>query len=97
MVEEHDVGRDEVVVEGRGQLYPRQKIHGPALRHQMWSPVARVLPRELLGIHQAHPGAEGIDADALPGQVEEREAGHHGQFHPAIAAEQLDGSLGHQR
>jgi hypothetical protein len=53
-------------------------------------------PRELLGIDQLDARAERVDAESLPGQVQERQAGNDGEIHPAVVAQQLDGAFGHQ-
>ena len=51
---------------------------------------------ELLGIDQPHSGADRVDGQSLPGQVQEGEPRHDGEVHPGVEAQQLDGALGHQ-
>ena len=79
------------------QLDGGEDVDAVALAHQQRTGRARCLGREALAVDQAHPGRQRIDAEAGPGEVEEREGGLDPHLHPALAPQQFDRPFGHQR
>jgi hypothetical protein len=43
-----------------------------------------------MAVDDADAEREGVDAEAHPGQVEERQRGHHLDIHPGVEAQQLE-------
>ena len=52
---------------------------------------------EVVTVDQPDAGLDGVDAEARPDQVEERHRREHVDGHPAVAAQQLDRTLQHER
>ena len=59
-----------------GQLDVGEHVDGVALGDQQRAALAGGLDREALAVDQPHPGRDRIDAEAGPGQVEERQRRH---------------------
>ncbi len=68
-----------------------------ALRHQEGARLAGGLDREAVAVDQPDPGADGVDAQAGPGQVEKGQRRDEVDLDAAVGAQQLDRTLGDQR
>ena len=98
MMEQHGAAR-RVLTRGvvGGQLDRAE--HGPAvaLGHQERASLPRRGGGEVGPVDDADPDVDGIHAEAVPGQVEERGGGDDVDRHPGIGPQQHDGALGHER
>ncbi len=97
VVQQHGPRQRDRPVVGDRQLHLREQVARPALRHQEGSALEGCGRGELRCIDEPDPLRHRIDAERRPRHVEERERRHDRHLHPGVGAQQLDGTLGHER
>ena len=80
-----------------GELDVRQDPAGVGVGDQQRSGRPGRGGGEVVTVDQPDTGLDRVDAEARPGQVEERHRREHVDVHPAVGAQQLDRTLQHER
>ena len=98
-LEHHDlgvVGHARVDAGVEGELHVGEHVGAVALGDEQRTTLPRRLDGEAVAVDDPHADGDGVDAEAHPGQVEERQRRQHLDLDPVVGEEQLDGVLGHQ-
>ena len=79
-----------------GQFHGREHRAVVTLGDEEGAPLACGLDRERGAVDQADAGRQGINAEAVPDQIQERRCMHHLDLHSAVGPQQLDRALGNE-